>query len=88
MFLKYNKKKFTEVINRVKFYTVQETAGILKVTPQTIRAYIKRNKLKAQRIGRPLLITDKNLTKTLHYRSWKSRLWKFKKIKIWKQKKQ
>ena len=48
-------------IEGVKFYTVQEAAKALRVTPQTIRAYIKRGRLKSQRIGRPILITEKNL---------------------------
>ena len=49
------------IIEGVKFYTIPETATALKVTPQTIRAYIKRGRLKSQRIGRPILITESNL---------------------------
>lgn len=49
------------VIEGVKFYNIQETAQALRVTPQTIRAYIKQGRLKSIRIGRPLLITEKNL---------------------------
>jgi len=48
------------IIEGVKFYTIPETATALKVTPQTIRAYIKRGRLKSQRIGRPILITENN----------------------------
>ena len=48
-------------IEGIKFYTIPEVATALQVTPQTIRAYIKRGKLKAQRIGRPILITENNL---------------------------
>ena len=53
------------VIQGIKFYTIPETAEALKVTPQTIRAYIKQGKIKSQRIGRPILITEKNLMEFL-----------------------
>jgi excisionase family DNA binding protein len=49
------------VIEGIKFYTIPETAKALKVTPQTIRAWIKQGKIKSQRIGRPILITQSNL---------------------------
>jgi len=52
-------------IEGIKFYTIPETAKALRVTPQTVRSYIKRGKLKSQRIGRPILITDKNLKEFL-----------------------
>ena len=45
------------VIEGIKFYTIPETAQALRVTPQTIRAWIKQGKIKSQRIGRPILIT-------------------------------
>jgi excisionase family DNA binding protein len=48
-------------IENIKFYTVTETAGILNITPQTVRAYIKQGKLRGKRIGRPILITEKAL---------------------------
>ena len=53
------------VIEGIKFYTIPETAQALKVTPQTIRAYIKQGKIKSQRIGRPILITENNLKEFL-----------------------
>jgi excisionase family DNA binding protein len=53
------------VIEGIKFFTIQETAEALRVTPQTVRAYIKRGKLKGQRIGRPILITENNLREFL-----------------------
>jgi len=53
------------VIEGIKFYTIPETAQALRVTPQTVRAYIKRGKLKGQRIGRPILITENNLKEFL-----------------------
>lgn len=53
------------IIEGIKFYTIQETAEVLNVTPQTVRAYIKQGKLKGQRIGRPILITENNLREFL-----------------------
>ena len=52
-------------IEGIKFYTIPETAKALRVTPQTVRAYIKQGKLKGQRIGRPILITENNLKEFL-----------------------
>ena len=52
-------------IEGITFYTIPETAKALRVTPQTIRSYIKRGKLKSQRIGRPILVTEKNLKEFL-----------------------
>jgi excisionase family DNA binding protein len=48
-------------IEGIKFYTIPEAAEALHVTPQTIRAWIKQGKLKGRRVGRPILITEKNL---------------------------
>jgi excisionase family DNA binding protein len=48
-------------IENIKFYTVTETAGLFKITPQTVRAYIKQGKLRGKRIGRPILITENAL---------------------------
>jgi excisionase family DNA binding protein len=53
------------LIEGIKFYNIQETAKALQVTPQTVRAYIKQGKIKSQRIGRPLLITEGNLKEFL-----------------------
>jgi excisionase family DNA binding protein len=52
-------------IEGIKFYTIPETAEALKVTPQTIRTWIKQGKIKSQRIGRPILITERNLREFL-----------------------
>jgi excisionase family DNA binding protein len=49
------------IIENIKFYRIPEVAEALNVTPQTVRAWIKRGRLKAQRIGRPLLITENNI---------------------------
>jgi excisionase family DNA binding protein len=48
-------------IEEMTFYTVGEVAERFRVTPQTIRTYIKEGKLRASRIGRPLLITSRAL---------------------------
>ena len=53
------------IIEGIKFYTIPETAKVLRVTPQTIRAYIKQGRIKSQRIGRPILITENNLKEFL-----------------------
>jgi len=54
------------IIEGVKFYRIPEVAEALQVTPQTVRAYIKQGKIKSQRIGRPILITEKNLREFLN----------------------
>jgi excisionase family DNA binding protein len=54
------------VIEGVKFYTIPETAEALQVTAQTVRTYIKRGRLKGQRVGRPTLITENNLKEFLN----------------------
>lgn len=53
-------------IEGIKFFTIQETAKALGVTPQTVRAYIKQGRLRGQRIGRPTLITEKSLQEFLN----------------------
>lgn len=53
------------VIEGIKFYRVPEVAEALQVTPQTIRKYIKTGRLKAQRIGKPILITERNIKQFL-----------------------
>jgi excisionase family DNA binding protein len=53
------------VIENIKFYTIPDVANALHVTPQTIRVWIKQGRLKSQRIGRPILITENNLREFL-----------------------
>jgi len=53
------------IIEGIKFYTISETAKALRVTPQTIRAWLKQGKINSQRIGRPILITENNLKEFL-----------------------
>lgn len=52
-------------IEGIKFYRIPEVAEALQVTPQTVRTWIKEGKLRSQRIGRPILITEKNLREFL-----------------------
>lgn len=56
-------------IEGVTFYTIPEVAEAPHITPQTVRAYIKQGKLQSQRIGRPILITEKNLREFLKNRN-------------------
>ena len=53
------------LIEGIRFYTIPDTAKALQVTPQTIRAWIKQGKIRSQRIGRPILITENNLREFL-----------------------
>ena len=53
------------LIEGIRFYTIPDIAKALQVTPQTIRAWIKQGKIKSQRIGRPILITENNLKEFL-----------------------
>lgn len=62
----YQKSKaMPTVIEGIKFYRVPEVAEALQVTPQTVRAWIKTGRLRSQRIGKPILITETNLKEFL-----------------------
>ncbi len=52
-------------IEGIKLYTVTETAELLGITPQTVRAYIKAGRLRGQRVGRPILITERSIRQFL-----------------------
>ena len=54
-----------EQIEGITFYTIRELASKLKVTPQTIRKFIKDGRLSGQRYGRPYLISDIQLREFL-----------------------
>ncbi|THH34527.1 helix-turn-helix domain-containing protein [Neolewinella litorea] len=45
----------------VSLYNVTEAAALLGVSPQTVRKYIKEERLQAQRIGRGLFIAEPSL---------------------------
>lgn len=53
-------------IEGIKLFTVTETAETLGITPQTVRAYIKQGRLKGQKIGRPILITENSIKQFLN----------------------
>lgn len=48
-------------IEGVVFYTTIEIAKKLGITIQTVRDYIKKDRLKGQRIGKSFLISDQSL---------------------------
>ena len=54
------------IIEGIKFYTIKDTAKALHVTPQTVRSYIKQGRIRSQRIGKPILITENNLREFLN----------------------
>jgi excisionase family DNA binding protein len=54
-----------EQIEGITFYTIRELASKLKVTPQTIRKFIKEGRLSGQRYGRPYLVSDIQLREFL-----------------------
>lgn len=58
--------KNTKEIGGVKLYTIPEVAGLLQINSLTVRRYIKAGRLRAQRIGRPLIITEDDLRQFLH----------------------
>lgn len=60
-------------IQGVIFYTVQQIAMMLRITPQTVRTYIKEGKLKGKRVGRPILITEESLNSFLEVESFPAR---------------
>lgn len=45
-------------IDQITLYTVQEIAQAMRVTPQTIRAWIKSGKLKAELVGKTYMIPE------------------------------
>ena len=44
-----------------KAYTVQEAAELLNFTAQSVRLYIKKGKIKAQRVGNRYYIAEENI---------------------------
>lgn len=52
-------------IEGIKFYTVLEIAKKLHLTPESVRKYIKENRIKATKIGRSFLISHKELMRFL-----------------------
>lgn len=50
-----------DVIPAPTFYTTDEVAEILKVTPKTVRDMIARKQLKALKIGREYRVSEEQL---------------------------
>lgn len=50
-----------KVIAGEKVYTVQEVAEILGLTPQSVRAYIRKGRLKAVKLGAAYIIAEENI---------------------------
>ncbi len=48
-------------VGKEKAYDVQEAAELLKLTPQSVRAYIRSGKIKAQKVGTRYHIAESNL---------------------------
>ena len=48
-------------MNGVKLYTVDEVAQLLDINRLTVLKYIREGKLQAQRIGRPLFVSEESL---------------------------
>jgi excisionase family DNA binding protein len=48
-------------IEGITFYTIEQTAKLLGVSSLTVRNYIKRGRLKGTRVGRPILITERDI---------------------------
>lgn len=44
-----------------QYYTVLDVAKVVQLTPQTIRSRIKEGRLKAEKIGRALMIRKADL---------------------------
>jgi len=50
----------------IKLFSLQELSSKLKVSIITLRKYVRTGKLKAQKIGRKLYVSEKNLRAYLH----------------------
>ena len=48
-------------MNPIKFYTLNEVAEILQLTPRTIQSYVKDKKIRAIKFGRVWRISDEDL---------------------------
>ena len=54
-------------INRATFLSVLEASRKLRVTPQTVRNYLKKGELESIRVGRALLIPEKKVHALLSF---------------------
>ncbi len=54
-------KKIGTTIAGVTLYSVNEIAQLMHVTPQTVRRYIKSERLKSRKIGRNIFCSETDL---------------------------
>ena len=55
----------TVKIGRIKFYNVKTLSGMLNIPVGTVRAYIRRKRIKAILIGKFYMVSEENLQKFL-----------------------
>ena len=52
-------------IEPLRIYDLDEASVFLKVTPRSLRRYVRSNKLEAKRVGRSYLVTGENILRFL-----------------------
>lgn len=45
----------------IRVYTVQELANLLRLTPQTVRRFLKEGRIPARKVGGKWLVTEEAL---------------------------
>ncbi len=55
----------SQTIKTTRNYGIPEVAKALRVTPQTVRAYVKQGKLRNEGTGKTILITEYSLREFL-----------------------
>jgi excisionase family DNA binding protein len=58
--------KMPKIILDTKFYSLEEIAQETGLSKQTLRNYIKENRLEAQKIGKGFFIREENFRKFLN----------------------
>ena len=48
-------------VGEQKAYDIQEASKLINLTPQSIRQYIKKGKIKAQKVGTRYYIAEENI---------------------------
>lgn len=43
---------------KIKIYTVPELSKLLRITPQTVRKYLKEGRIKGKKVGTKWLVTE------------------------------
>jgi excisionase family DNA binding protein len=59
------KKIQTIKIGRKQFYNVEMLSKMLSIPVETVRAYIRRNRLRAIKVGKRYLVSEENLQRFL-----------------------